>query len=120
MLSKLPQFRTAADKNKDLESPEQLFYKLSDRAKSHGYLRGPQQDVLREFNEKFKDVADLALELPTGTGKTAVALLIAEWRRLTGRKVAFLCLTNQLASQVIDEGKRLGIECADLRGTLAT
>lgn len=120
MSPKLPQFRKIEDKNKAPESPELLFYKLVGRAKSHGYLRGPQQDVLREFNDKFKDVADLALELPTGTGKTAVGLLIAEWRRLTGQKVAFLCLTNQLASQVIEEGKRLGIECADLRGTKDT
>jgi len=120
MSPKLPAFRTLTDKNKAPESPEQLFYKLSGREKSHGYLRGPQQDVLREFNDKFKDVANLALELPTGTGKTAVGLLIAEWKRLTGQKVAFLCLTNQLASQVIEEGKRLGIVCADLRGTKET
>ena len=108
MPPKLPPFRPLAEKNKAPESPEQLFYKLGGRAKSHGYLRGPQQDVLREFNDKFKNVADLALELPTGTGKTAVGLLIAEWRRLTGQKVAFLCLTNQLASQVIEEGKGIG------------
>jgi hypothetical protein len=120
MSPKLPAFRTLAEKNKAPESPEQLFYKLGGRAKSHGYLRGPQQDVLREFNDKFKNVADLALELPTGTGKTTAGLLIAEWRRLAGQKVAFLCLTNQLASQVIEEGKRLGIACADLRGTKET
>jgi superfamily II DNA or RNA helicase len=94
MSPKLPPFRTLAEKNKAPESPEQLFYKLGRRAKSQGYRRGPQQDVLREFNDKFRNIADLALALPTGTGKAAVGLLIAEWRRLTGQKVAFLCLTN--------------------------
>jgi hypothetical protein len=120
MAPKLPVFRTLTEQSKAPESPEQLFYKLGGRAKSHGYLRGPQQDVLREFNDKYKNVTDLALELPTGTGKTTVGLLIAEWARLSGKKVAFLCLTNQLASQVAEEGMRLGITCADLRGTKET
>jgi Rad3-related DNA helicase len=31
------------------------------------------------------DAADLALELPTGTGKTLIGLLIAEWRRRGSR-----------------------------------
>src|SRR4051812_19669285 len=81
-------------------NPEDLFYKLSGRAKTHGYLRGPQQDVLREYTEKAVDFLDLAFELPTGTGKTAVGLLIAEWQRLSGKRVAYLSLTNQLAGQV--------------------
>jgi hypothetical protein len=99
------------------KTPEELFYKLS-RAKSHGYLRGPQQDVLREYAEKHvtKSV-DIAFELPTGTGKTGVGLLVGEWVRSSGKRVAYLSLTNQLAGQVIAEGKRLGILCADLRGT---
>jgi superfamily II DNA or RNA helicase len=84
-------------------SPEELFYKLSGRTKSHGYLRGPQQDVLREYVEKHAADSDVAFELPTGTGKTAVGILIAEWRRVAGNKVAYLSLTNQLAAQVLSE-----------------
>jgi hypothetical protein len=61
-------------------------------------------------------VRDLAMELPTGTGKTAVGLAIAEWKRRQGKRVAFLSLTNQLAGQVLLEARRLGVECADLRG----
>ena len=101
-------------------SPEELFYKLSRREKTHGYLRGPQQDVLREYVEKHADSRDVAFELPTGTGKTAVGLLVAEWKRLQSRKVAYLSLTNQLAGQVLNEAGRLGISCADLRGTKDT
>ncbi|HXJ39634.1 MAG TPA: DEAD/DEAH box helicase family protein, partial [Bryobacteraceae bacterium] len=97
-------------------TPEALFYKLSERDKSHGYLRGPQQDVLREYAETFTEVSDIAFELPTGTGKTAVGMLIAEWWRLQSRKVAFLSLTNQLAGQVLEEAKRLRVSTADVRG----
>jgi len=83
-------------------------------------LRGPQQDVLREYAEKYANSSDVAFELPTGTGKTAVGLVIAEWKRLSLDKVAYLSLTNQLAGQVLEESKRLGIPCADLRGTKDT
>ncbi|HXP83107.1 MAG TPA: DEAD/DEAH box helicase [Bryobacteraceae bacterium] len=114
-----PKFKPV-NKAPTYSSPEELFYKLSGRAKTHGYLRGPQQDVLREYAEKAVEISDLAFELPTGTGKTAVGLLIAEWQRLSGKRVAYLSLTNQLAGQVLEESKRLGIAAADLRGGKAT
>jgi len=101
-------------------NPEELFYKLSGRVKSHGYLRGPQQDVLREYADKHQATTDLAFELPTGTGKTAVGLLVAEWWRTQSRKVAYLSLTNQLAGQVLEEANRLKIPFADVRGTKET
>lgn len=95
-------------------SPEELFGKLPNRDASHGYLRAPQMDALRGY-EKHKDSSDIAFELPTGSGKTLVGLLIAEWRRRnSGRPVAYLTLTNQLAYQVIDEARKLQIDVADL------
>lgn len=101
-------------------TPEELFAKLPNRAKSHGYLRGPQTDALRDYI-RFKDKTDIACELPTGTGKTTVGLLIAEWRRRqTGERVAYLTLTNQLAKQVLREAESLGIDCANLIGTKET
>jgi hypothetical protein len=100
-------------------TPEEVFYK-SRRVSTHGYLRGPQQDVLREYAEKYASAPDIAFELPTGTGKTAVGLLVAHWKRLPSNKVAYLSLTNQLAGQVLAEANRLSIPCADLRGTKDT
>lgn len=102
------------------DSPEELFSKLPNREQSHGYLRAPQVDALRDYM-KIQKENDIALELPTGTGKTAVGLLIAEWRRRkSSGKVAFLTLTNQLAGQVLLESEKLGIDAADLRGTKDT
>lgn len=98
-------------------TPEELFAKLPNRANTHGYLRGPQADALRDY-ASLKDKCDIACELPTGTGKTTVGLLIAEWRRRqTGDRVAYLTLTNQLAKQVLREAVKLGINCANLAGT---
>lgn len=115
-----PPFKPAKPAAPSYATPEELFYKLSGRESTHGYLRGPQQDVLREYAEKYANASDVAFELPTGTGKTAVGLVIAEWKRLSGNKAAFLSLTNQLAGQVLTEAKRLGLPCADLRGTKET
>jgi hypothetical protein len=113
-VKKRPAFQ-AVQKPAAFKSPEELFGKLTGRAASHAYLRGPQQDVLRDY-EKVAKEPDVAAELPTGTGKTTVGLLIGEWHRRAERRVAFLSLTNQLAGQVLDEAKRLNVPCADLRG----
>ena len=116
MTNKRPSFRKPKAAP-TYSSPEELFAKLPNRAHTHGYLRGPQTDALRDY-ARLSSKSDIACELPTGTGKTTVGLLIAEWRkRQTGEKVAYLALTNQLAKQILREAERLGIECADLTGT---
>ena len=97
------------------ETPEDLWNDLRP-VRRHEFLRGPQQEVIRTYPELVSN-SDIALELPTGTGKTAVALLIAEWRRRrNGGPVTYLTLTNQLAGQALEEASRLGLDCADLRG----
>lgn len=119
MQKKRPEFRKPRV-SQTYESPEELFAKLPNRAKSHGYLRGPQTDALRDYM-KLQGKSDIACELPTGTGKTTVGLLISEWRRRqTGERVAYLTLTNQLAKQVLREARNLGIDCANLIGTKDT
>jgi superfamily II DNA or RNA helicase len=120
VIKKRPSFKKIKQSAAADASPEELFKKLSGRASTHGYLRGPQQDVLRAYVEKDANTSDVAFELPTGTGKTAVGLLIAEWKRLAGQKVVYLCLTNQLAGQVLVEAEKLGLSCADLRGSKET
>jgi hypothetical protein len=111
---KLPAFKKLSQTAK-ITTPEEVFFSLT-RASSHGYLRGQQQDVLREHAAKGVKATDVAFELPTGTGKTAVGLLLAESKRRAGEKVAYLCLNNQLAGQVLAEAAKLGIPAADLRG----
>jgi replicative superfamily II helicase len=52
----------------------------------------------------------VAIELPTGAGKTLVGLLIAEFRRQTfNERVAYLCPTRQLARQVHAQALKYGI-----------
>ena len=63
-----------------------------------------------EAYESRTGVQDLALELPTGTGKTLIGLLIAEWRRRRKHERAlYVCPTRQLAHQVGAQAARYGI-----------
>jgi Rad3-related DNA helicase len=70
----------------------------------------------RGYALKGTKAPDVAFELPTGTGKIAFGLLLAEWRRRAGEKTAYLTLNDQLASQVLAEAAKLGIPVDDLRG----
>ncbi len=87
-------FRPTSPTTNPPKDPEALWYELSSE-RVHESLRGPQQDVLRKYIAEAADEPDVAMELPTGTGKTAVGLLIAEWRRRVSRRpVTYLTLTN--------------------------
>lgn len=49
-----------------------------------------QGDVIRAYVESYQHTSDLALELPTGTGKILPGLLIGEWvRRKAGGPVIY-------------------------------
>ncbi|MBT2773425.1 DEAD/DEAH box helicase family protein [Halomonas sp. ISL-60] len=84
------------------ESPDRLFRDLPRR--KHPSLYDHQGQVLRTYVSEALRAPDVALQLPTGSGKTLVGLLLAEWRRRKyGERVVYLCPTRQLVSQVADE-----------------
>ncbi|WP_349876206.1 DEAD/DEAH box helicase [Micromonospora sp. HUAS YX12] len=60
----------------------------------------------------------MALELPTGTGKTLPGLVIANWIRITRTaRVAYACPTQQLAQQVAKVAAREGVPAVTLVGS---
>ena len=72
--------------------PETLFGELPRRRDGVGALWSHQVDQLRTYSGNHLDTADVALELPTGSGKTLVGLLIGEWRRRSRReRVVYAC-----------------------------
>jgi len=87
-----------------LETPESLLHDL--RAKK---IKGPlahQADMWRSYTNDALKAKDVALQLPTGSGKTLVGLIIAEWRRRKFKeKVVYLCPTNQLVNQVVEQAR---------------
>lgn len=108
--------KVVADKP-STQTPEELFAELRRDPTIKGLL-SQQADVLRDYVAKFVSVKDIALELPTGAGKTLVGLLTAEWRRKTkGERAIYLCPTRQLCNQVADKAKQYGIDCVTFVGS---
>jgi len=76
-----------------------------------------QAYVLDAYSDTFASKRDVAIELPTGAGKTPIALLIAEaWRQET-RKVAILSANKTLARQMLQEAQALGIPAVLMEGS---
>ncbi len=82
-------------------NPEALYRDLPRRPGAVPGLWSRQVDLMRIYATDHQETADLALELPTGTGKTLPGLLLADWnRRKRHKRVAYACPTHQLALQV--------------------
>ncbi len=65
-----------------------------------------QREIMRTYAATALDDSDVALQMPTGSGKTLVGLLIAEWRRRRAQeRVVYLCPTRQLVNQVIEQAE---------------
>lgn len=106
-----------ADSELRAETPEALFPLLRKTGANSDTLWPQQVDLLREYAEKRVNSRDLAIELPTGTGKTLTGLLIADWRRREGKgRSIFVCPTKQLVRQVVAAAEKEGIDVVDLSG----
>jgi len=86
------------------ETPDLLFRELP-RRKIPDVLPH-QQEMMQRYVAKAVEKKDVALQLPTGSGKTLVGLLIAEWRRRkNNEKIVYLCPTKQLVHQVVNQAE---------------
>jgi hypothetical protein len=101
------------------DDPEALFRDL--RKKTVPGLLSHQADLLRSYIKVHTNYPDIALQLPTGSGKTLVGLLIAEWRRRKyGERVVYLCPTRQLVNQVAQQASaKYGIDLHAFTGSRA-
>ncbi|MFI8504554.1 DEAD/DEAH box helicase [Streptomyces sp. NPDC085524] len=94
------------------DTPEALFGELPRTRGGHGALWSHQADILRDYVAN-RGKSDVALELPTGSGKTLVGLLISEWRRrFFGHRSVYACPTKQLAHQVWEAAQAQGVPAA--------
>jgi len=101
-------FRHLTRQSSAPETPRALFRDLP-RDADVPFLWGHQDRILERYEDRVA-TPDLALELPTGTGKTLIGLLVAEWRRRAhGERVLYLSPTRQLAHQVGSLASRYGI-----------
>lgn len=97
--------------------PEELFGSLPKTPTRAPVLWSHQADQLREYHKDHRNSADVALELPTGSGKTLMGLLISEWRRRAlSHRTVYACPTQQLAEQVHAAAQRQGLQTTLLIG----
>lgn len=101
-----------------IETPEALLHDL--RSKKIKAPFSHQADMWRRYVEKALDKPDVALQLPTGSGKTLVGLILAEWRRQKFKeKVIYVCPTNQLVHQVAEQAEnQYGLKVAKFVGRI--
>lgn len=99
------------------QDPEQLFRDLPRGTGDISALWTHQSDVIRAYVEQHTTTPDIALELPTGTGKTLPGLLIAEWVRLRDKcHVIYACPTQQLARQTALAARKAALSVSLLVG----
>jgi DEAD/DEAH box helicase/Helicase C-terminal domain len=109
----VPRFVTRRDVLPAVETPEALFRELRPRDGNVRHLWAHQADLLRSYQRL--QGADVAVELPTGAGKTLVGLLLGEYRRrANNERVAYLCPTVQLARQAAARAADYGIDAVAL------
>jgi hypothetical protein len=79
-------------------------------------LRPAQEHALQAYARDAHAASDIAIELPTGAGKTLIALLILEYWRKQGRTVAILTGNKTLARQLVGEAEGLGAPAVRFEG----
>lgn len=99
------------------ESPADLFKTLTRRM--HPAVMPHQRDILDSYSGEPSDKADVALQLPTGSGKTLVGLLIGEWRRRKfDERIVYLCPTVQLVNQTVQQAQnQYGLDVTGFTGS---
>lgn len=96
----MSKFKLSSVDNTNFDTPQQMFddYKNKTIDSPYDY----QSDMINLYLKEEKNIKDIALELPTGTGKTLIGLLIAEFRRRKYKeKILYLCPNNQLVNQTV-------------------
>jgi RAD3-like DEAD/DEAH box helicase/type III restriction/modification enzyme restriction subunit len=79
-------------------------------------LRRAQEAVLRDYASEAHTLSDIAIELPTGAGKTLIALLVLDYWRNQSKRVAVLTGNKTLARQLEAEGTDLRVPIVRFEG----
>lgn len=82
-----------------------------------GDLRDYQEEALEAIND-VRD-SNKSLVMPTGSGKTRVALKYADELTQSGKSVAYITATNAHAEQVLREASEIDVSAEHIRGARA-
>lgn len=96
-------FKTKDNDGFNYSTPQEMYQ--DNKLKN---IMGPidYQSMMIDKYMKVISNSNIAMELPTGSGKTLISLLIGEFRRRKNKeKILYLCPTNQLVHQVVEQAK---------------
>ncbi|MEW4101251.1 DEAD/DEAH box helicase family protein [Bacillus sp. FSL M7-0307] len=111
-------FRIRQTDNTNFDSPQEMYKDYKKRT-----IKGTldyQSKMIDIYMKQAFEKRDVAFELPTGSGKTLIGLLIGEYRRRKNKeKVVYLCPNNQLVHQVVEKAKNVyGIKVNGFTGKI--
>src|SRR6266699_5370730 len=96
----------------------QDFWSGLQRDPKYEYYRAHQLKALEEYDQIPVTQRDVAICLPTGTGKTVIGLSLSRYAQVRRKqRVLYLSPYILLASQILEEAKGLGIPAVPLYGT---
>ncbi|WP_410497157.1 DEAD/DEAH box helicase family protein [Cellulosilyticum sp. ST5] len=111
-------FKGRKRENINFNSPQEMYddYKNREIDGVHDY----QSKMIEIYMKEAQGKKDLALELPTGTGKTLIGMLIGEFRRRKNKeRIVYVCPTNQLVNQTAYyTKKKYGIKATPFTGPI--
>ncbi len=109
-------FRLRGNSSWSYSTPQEMYddYKNKKITNIYDY----QSQMIDLYLSEENGASDIALELPTGTGKTLIGLLIAEFRRRKfNEKVLYVCPNNQLVHQTVNHSNEdYGIKATAFTG----
>jgi len=97
--------------------PISIFSDL-DPESDKGFIRPPQEKILKEWYDDFRNQRDTIVKLPTGQGKTLIGLLILQsFLNENNNPVVYICPNNYLVNQTIQQAKQFGIKAVQFDET---
>lgn len=103
--------------NANFSSPQEMYDDYKNRHING--IQDYQSKMLDLYMKEGFHKSDVALELPTGTGKTLIGLLIGEYRRRKlNERVVYVCPTKQLVYQTANyASEKYGIKVVAFTGS---
>lgn len=117
-MGKMSIFKTRKQESSKFTTPQEMYddYKTRSIEGIHDY----QSKMIDSYmDSNVINQKNVAMELPTGTGKTLIGLLIGEFRRRKfNEKVLYLCPTKQLVYQTVENAiNKFGIKAVAFTGS---